>query len=480
MAAVYQLPGYSTLREPFLAFHPLRPEDKDVHPLRGLATFGPFGQKLVNSVRDPIRIATIVPEGEKSHVGALIAELDRRHKPKERFNYLVEFPGFRTVFGLRVVLADACAHIEIPRGIDKEITQAAAPHLILADALTKAIEVLERRSYDFDVLVIYLPERWQPAFYGLPGEDFDLHDYIKAITAVKSLPTQVVRQDSVFTYFCRCSVMWRLAIGLYCKAGGVPWKLADTEPETAYMGLSYSIRPTEAKGLRFVTCCSQVFDSEGAGLQFIAYETDEAHVERDNPFLGRTDMRKVMTRSLDLYQRRHAGQLPKKLIVHKSTEFKPDEVEGCFDAWSASEGLELLQVQQDSLWRGVNIDPPLGGRGPVGQASPFPCLRGTTLQLGTRDVLVWTQGNAPVAANGKNFFKEGKGIPAALLLTRFAGHGGLEEGARSTLALTKMNWNNDSLYDRLPVTLSYARILARTIKRMPVVSSKPYEFRYFM
>jgi hypothetical protein len=43
-----------------------------------------------------------------------------------------------------------------------------------------------------------------------------------------------------------------------------------------------------------------------------------------------------------------------------------------------------------------------------------------------------------------------------------------------------MDWNNDSLYDRLPVTLGYAKVLARTLKRMPHIAPKPYEFRYFM
>lgn len=48
------------------------------------------------------------------------------------------------------------------------------------------------------------------------------------------------------------------------------------------------------------------------------------------------------------------------------------------------------------------------------------------------------------------------------------------------MSLTKMNWNQDALYDRLPVTLGYAKVLAATIKRMNNMVNKPYEFRYFM
>src|SRR3546814_4242106 len=63
------------------------------------------------------------------------------------------------------------------------------------------------------------------------------------------------------------------------KAGGVPWKLADVEPDTAYIGLSYAVRPVETDKPRFVTCCSQVFDADGAGLEFIAYDADASEMQ---------------------------------------------------------------------------------------------------------------------------------------------------------------------------------------------------------
>ena len=93
---------------------------------------------------------------------------------------------------------------------------------------------------------------------------------------------------------------------------------------------------------------------------------------------------------------------------------------------------------------------------------------------------MWTQGDVPGLIRGKSFYKEGKGIPHPLVLKRFAGHGGWHDQVRAVLGLSKMNWNNDSLYDFLPVTLSYASTLARTIKRMPTIHSRPYEFRLFM
>jgi hypothetical protein len=43
-----------------------------------------------------------------------------------------------------------------------------------------------------------------------------------------------------------------------------------------------------------------------------------------------------------------------------------------------------------------------------------------------------------------------------------------------------MDWNNDALYDPLPVTMSYAKVLAGVVKRMPELGPAPYQFRFFM
>lgn len=475
----FELPAHGLLSEPELAFHPDRSEDHDAHPLRGLVRYGPYSRSLINHVVDPIRVASIAPHASGHVMQTLLAELEQKHKPRERLSYLVDFIGFSRIFGLRIVSAGSEFQLELPKSLDEQVAGSGNPHSVLAGSLAQAISTLEKNRSGFDVLLLYLPQKWDHCFFGGPDEDFDLHDYLKAVTASFAIPTQILVEGEALGYTCRASVMWRLSIALYSKAGGVPWKLAAGEPEVAYIGLSYALRPDDGDKPRFVTCCSQVFDSDGAGLEFLTYETDDVRIERENPFLSRSEMRRVMARSLSLYQRRHAGRNPKHVIVHKSTEFKPDEVDGCFDAWKSSEGLDLVQVQDDVSWRGVIInEPPKTQK--KGIPHGYPCPRGSYIHLGGREILLWTQGNASAVVGGKNFYKEGKSIPRPLLLKRFAGHGSWDEGCRAVLGLTKMNWNNDSLYDRLPVTMSYAGVLARTIKRMPTLSSKAYEFRYFM
>ena len=108
-------------------------------------------------------------------------------------------------------------------------------------------------------------------FKGSGDDDFDLHNYLKAVTAALGIPIQVINETGAMVYSCRASVMWHVGLALYAKAGGVPWKLAGADPEIAHIRISYAMRPQSAADPRFVTCCSQIFDEAGAGIEFIAY-----------------------------------------------------------------------------------------------------------------------------------------------------------------------------------------------------------------
>lgn len=463
------------LPEPQLSFHPDRRSDREIHPLRGLLRFGPHSAGLVP---DPIRVATLAPAGESQRLYDFMRELNSTYKPTERREYLPDWPGFRGAFSLQMRGAGGACHVELDTQLEADFLASPTPHIVLADRLVRAIHGLEARRAEFDVLFIYLPQRWAHGYVGGPAEDFDLHDHVKAAAAARRLPVQLVREDKALAYPDRASVMWRIGLALYAKAGGVPWKLAEADPETAYIGISYALRPPESDRPRFVTCCSQVFDAEGSGLEFVAYDAHEVEVQRENPFLSRTEMFRVMTRSLDLYRRRHAGRSPRHVIVHKSTEFKRDEIDGSMEALHLCEAVDLVQVVQDVGWRGVRIDASVDAK--KGKPANYPIARGTVIGLGPRDALLWTHGDVRGISERQSYFQGARSTPRPVRLVRYAGHGPWDDTARAVLALSKMNWNNDALYDPLPVTMAYAQVLARVVKRMPGLGSAPYQFRFFM
>jgi argonaute-like protein implicated in RNA metabolism and viral defense len=182
-------------------------------------------------------------------------------------------------------------------------------------------------------------------------------------------------------------------------------------------------------------------------------------------------MRRLMSRSHSLYQKRHDGRSPRRVVVYKTTPFRNDETNGCLDSWGSID-VDLIQVQQDTPWRGVRVAAPH-------EIAGYLVHRGSCLPLSPTEALCWTQGIVP-NVTGEKFYAPQKEIPAPLQLTHYAGHSGWEELCWELLALTKMNWNNDSLYDRLPVTIEYASSLARIVKRLPTLSPRPSDFRYFM
>jgi hypothetical protein len=463
------------LPEPMLAFHPERKSDRDIHPLRGLLRFGPYSAGLVPG---PIRVATIAPSGESERLFGFVRGLNASSKPTERLEYLPGWPGFHGVFGLHMRGAGHGCHVELDARVESDMTNSPAPHTVLAERLLRAVQGLDARRSEFDALFVYIPQRWSAGFTGAGSDDFDLHDHLKAATATRGLPIQLLREDKALAYRDRASVMWRICLALYVKAGGIPWKLAEADTETAYIGLSYAVRPVDSYRPRFVTCCSQVFDAEGAGLEFVAYDAHEVEVQRDNPFLSRTEMFRVMTRSMDLYRRRHAGRSPRRVMVHKTTEFKPEEMDGAMEALHLCEAVDLIQVVEDVGWRGVRIE---GRAGEVkGKPTAYPVSRGTVIGISAREALLWTHGDVQGIADRSSYFQGGRSTPLPLRLVRHAGHGPWDDTCHAALGLAKMNWNNDALYDPLPVTMSYAKVLARVVKRMTGLGSAPYQFRFFM
>lgn len=477
--ATSELHGYWQLPEPRLSFDPVDTAQVAFNPLAGLSRFGPYSERVFSTAPLTLRIALLAPRGDLPRLRDQLNQLVRRQEARERAPYLPNWPGFEEVFRAKIVPADDSAQIPLPTTLDADLQTSNDAHQHLAQVLIDGLRKLYLVRDRFDVIVFYLPSRYG-VYFADPSHDFDLHDMVKASAAQLGLPTQIIT-DKALNYRCRASVAWRLGTALYAKAGGTPWKIdigaASMDAEKAYIGISYAIRTVNGSN-SFVTCCSQVFDSDGGGMEFVAYDLGRG-VDMRNPYLSREDMRLVMSRSLAIYQNRHAGHSPRRLVIHKKTPFQAQELDGCIDAWGSTSSITCASITEPS-WRGVSVDAPAPGetRGRAGYAIP----RGTAFQLDGRSVLVWVDGNAPAATldGATNFYQSGKGIPRPLLITRDAGSGPLEDLAHQILALSKMNWNNDALYDRLPTTLRYADILARTIKHIPRLASRPYDYRLFM
>lgn len=449
----------------------------DLHPIRGLMSNRPFDFSLTQSGLLPdVKLGVICPEREARTIAPRLQMLNQSAKPNDtEQDYLLDFPGFSQAFGLPIVipqLTDAswCTPNEPLPDYSKESGTRSA-----ARAIIQTIDEL-RGANQVNVILIIIPKRWVNwRFYETEDERFDLHDFVKAYCARKGIATQFIDEETLSDPQT-CRIRWWLSLALYAKSFRTPFVLKSASTDTAYVGFGTSIDRHGPDGKKIVLGCSHIFNAQGQGLQYRLSKVENPTFDRRrNAFLSRDDARRVGETIRQLFFEARST-LPRRVVIHKRTEFRRDEREGLSEGLAGIAVVDMIEITIDEAFRYVNSKLVNGQV----RVDKFPVARGTVIPVSQYEALLWVHGSAAAVRNNWRYYQGKRRIPAPLLIRRHAGSTDLQTIASEILGLSKMNWNTFDLYTQVPATIETSGKIARIGRLMEGYGEANYDYRLLM
>ncbi len=473
-ADTHWFPSYLKRQEPYIYFHHTDETNKLTRPLTGLKYYGPLENSYGNS-ETKINLAILSPDfgfwKVKQHLESLLNPIS----PKSEKEYLIDYPGFDEIFKKRLVVPNNINNDYVIT-IKGDELQSIKNIIAFYELLKRKIDILSEKSTKIDCVTVYIPEKWR-YYRELKNKQtyFDLHDSLKIYAVKKGLKLQFIEDKSI-NYYDQAKIRWWLSLGLYVKSNGVPWKIKSDNSETAFVGLSYATKNTANN--KVVLGSSQIFDGNGNGLKFLLQPIDKPVFYGKNPFMSKDDAFRLVSNIRNTYYKIDPVIGLKKLVIHKTTRFTNAEIEGISKALQGVDDVELLQIQQFTNWRAINLR--YNHNTQRHELDEFPIERGFIIQLDEFSFLLWTHGLVSNREFSKRYYQGKRGIPAPLLVKRFKGSDSIETIADDILKLTKMNWNGAELYKTLPVTIDFSQRLSVMGKQLEELGNKAYDFRYFI
>ena len=449
---------------------------KDTHPVRGILNNRPYDYPLTSRGLSPsLRIGIVCPAAEAQTLHAYLQSIHQTLSPnRTERDYLLDFPGFQTAYGLPVELASpgSPGWITCPEPSTSGRVQGA---LDAGRLINRSIETLHA-SHAPDVVLIYVPDRWELyRSYSTESERFDLHNFVKAFCVQRGVATQFLNQDTLSDSY-QCRVWWWLSLALYVKGMRTPWLLDDLADDTAFVGLGFSIDPNAERGDHVVLGCSHIYSARGEGLQYRLSKIENPIIRGGNPFMSADDARRVGETIRQLFFDARM-KLPQRVVIHKRTAFTKQEREGLRDGLSGVDCVEMLEIRIDHALRYVAS---IQKRDGTPDEDSFPVQRGTVMKLDDYSALMWVHGATKALNPRLRYFQGKRRIPAPLVVTRYAGRTAIQDLAAEILGLSKMNWNTFDLYTKLPATLQSSGEIAKIGSLLQRFGIASYDYRLFI
>jgi len=468
------------LHEPRLRFA----TGEHICPRRGIATYGVF-DKSQNIRRSEIMIGGV---GSGSCLDALNIWLDKcssaidARADAKQPNLFGQFCGFNldTGFGARFV-----AGSDLSRTIKKSDIDDIIRIVNWRERVTAAIDLYYEnikflaQNRHVDVVVCVIPEVLHKKIateenYAVdesldttvvvPGE-LNFRRALKAKAMHLGKPLQLIRATSLESnkrgQQDDATKAWNFCTALYYKSGPtIPWKLIqdDSRPTSCAVGIAF-YRSKDYQSLN--TSLAQIFDELGNGLILRGTPVD---VEKNDriPRLNSQQAHDLLLAALNEY-RIALRNYPGRVVVHKSSNFTAQEMDG------------LLQAAKELRIDSIDFVTVLDSKLRLFRDGNYPPYRGTMVSLSEHRQLLYTRGSIWYYQTYPGLY-----IPQPLELRIVRSEESPEFIAKELLGLTKMNWNNTQFDGKYPVTLGCARKVGEVMKYLEDSDVPQIRYGYYM
>lgn len=450
----------SCLSEPELSF---ADGTTHINPKIGIPLYGP---KSLNTPRhkNEIHIGFVGEAGAIENVLKFIQDCSRGVKAEDIENGSMPFPGLSSEVGYRFKIISSDQTIEkmtnseMEKILDNADSEAQFSGIL--NLIEEKVSILCEKDHPIDYIFIVLSEdiykklRVVDTTDPISGKGVVQRNFRRAIKArlmEYQKPTQIIRESTTgYTTDGRdvqdlATRAWNIFTGMYFKVGGLPWGPIGLEPATCFVGISFFRPLGEPSFIR--ASIAQAFNEHGDGLVLRGQKFRWDDELGKSPHMPAHLAEQLVKEVLERYKI-ECKQLPRRVVIHKSSRYTPDERDGFKKALNNIPEVDLVTVGTSGNFR-------------LFREGEYPPLRGTLMQIGDNHFL-YTTGYIPELKK----YPHGH-VPTPLRIVDHYGDTAKTQLLNEILSLTKMNWNTANVDGAFPITLQFARLVGEILREIP-------------
>ena len=467
------------LKEPRLIFA----NGEHICPRRGITAYGVFDQTQ-ETRRGEIYVGGV---GSSECMEMLEGWLDRcktgiaAPKDAKQENLKLAFCGFNKMGGFG---ADIRFSADLARQIKNSDIAGVIAIRSRTERINAAIELYFEnikflaQNRHVDVIVCVMPEKLfkvisteeeqgeETLEESTVREELNFRRALKARAMSFGKPLQLIRQVNLDTNKSAgqqddATKAWNFCTALYYKSGPtIPWKLEQQTSRAASCAIGIAFyRSRDRQTL--CTSLAQIFDELGNGLILRGTPVDIDKEDRV-PRLSAQQSYDLIKAALNEY-RVALRNFPARVVVHKSSNFIADEIEG------------IEEAARDLHIDGVDFVTVLDSKLKLFRDGNYPPFRGTLAHIEDDRLLLYSRGSVWYYQTYPGMY-----VPQPIEIRIVKSEESPTLIAKEVLGLTKMNWNNTQFDGKYPVTLGCARKVGEIMKYLTESETPQIRYGYYM